>query len=566
MATEEIEEYEFKESIKNARKALALCLCNKFTEAQKFLQTLDGSCMYHSLSISTIAYLQAVLTYEQKYIQLAHEKVKETLKICDKQRKKRSWNESIYSWFGKPYFDDFSIIELHAELCYAECLLEEALLTFLQDENLISFVKGGLKIRNAYQLYRCCLIALEQNPFSLKGSSTRADFESGVEMGMGTFNLLLSLLPPRVLKLLEWVGFSGDKEQGLFLLDKGCNSKGLRDAMCGITLLGFHLVVSPLLGIGDSDISYSSKHLSRYMETYPNSSLFLYFSGRLLQTQCQIKEALIEYEKSVSVNIDWKQIHHICYWEMMWCYSFKGDWSNAAMYASILADESKWSKSSYKYMHAAFLIMQQPECNKDLNQSKLFKEKIEKLLDEVVQHKQRIAGKSIPFEKFAVTRVHKYRETGRLILPGLEIIHIWNGFTMFHKHENTLREFLLLTEKSLNGLQEETGLSKHHHDNVCLCKLLQGICLHHLKKNEQAEKVLTEVANSPFTSHSSKMDSYYPPFAAAELAFMFKNSGELEKALEYFNYALENYSNYGLENRLHFRLHSAIANLKKLNE
>ena len=44
--------------------------------------------------------------------------------------------------------------EIHAELCYAECLLIRALLTFIQDENLISFVKGGLKIRECYKVYK----------------------------------------------------------------------------------------------------------------------------------------------------------------------------------------------------------------------------------------------------------------------------------------------------------------------------------------------------------------------------------------------------------------------------
>ena len=44
--------------------------------------------------------------------------------------------------------------EIHAELCYAECLLLRALLSFVQDENLLSFVKGGLKIRECYKIYK----------------------------------------------------------------------------------------------------------------------------------------------------------------------------------------------------------------------------------------------------------------------------------------------------------------------------------------------------------------------------------------------------------------------------
>lgn len=43
--------------------------------------------------------------------------------------------------------------EMHAELCYAEVLLQKASLTFL-DESLISFIKGGMKIRHSYQIYK----------------------------------------------------------------------------------------------------------------------------------------------------------------------------------------------------------------------------------------------------------------------------------------------------------------------------------------------------------------------------------------------------------------------------
>lgn len=48
----------------------------------------------------------------------------------------------------------FTVEEIHAELCYAECLLLRALLSFVQDENLLSFVKGGLKIRECYKIYK----------------------------------------------------------------------------------------------------------------------------------------------------------------------------------------------------------------------------------------------------------------------------------------------------------------------------------------------------------------------------------------------------------------------------
>ena len=44
--------------------------------------------------------------------------------------------------------------EVHAEICYAECLLERAVLNFIKDENLIGFIKGSLKIKECYSLYK----------------------------------------------------------------------------------------------------------------------------------------------------------------------------------------------------------------------------------------------------------------------------------------------------------------------------------------------------------------------------------------------------------------------------
>ena len=62
------------------------------------------------------------------------------------------------------YYKFYSAEEIHAELCYAECLMERALLTFIQDENLISFVKGSLKIRACYQSFKSVLLMEHFHP------------------------------------------------------------------------------------------------------------------------------------------------------------------------------------------------------------------------------------------------------------------------------------------------------------------------------------------------------------------------------------------------------------------
>ncbi|KAG8315449.1 Tetratricopeptide repeat protein 39B [Homalodisca vitripennis] len=98
---------------------------------------------------------------------------------------------------------------IHAELCYAESLLLKSMLTFIEDESLVNFIKGGIKIRSCFNSYKECANILHQRHWT--DETHKVHFESGVRMGIGAFNLMISLLPSRIIKLLEFIGFSGSK-------------------------------------------------------------------------------------------------------------------------------------------------------------------------------------------------------------------------------------------------------------------------------------------------------------------------------------------------------------------
>lgn len=46
----------------------------------------------------------------------------------------------------------------------------------------------------------------------------------------------------------------------------------------------------------------------------------------------------------IAAQQEWRQIHHLCYWELMWAYSFELNWTEAYRYADLLCKESKWSQ------------------------------------------------------------------------------------------------------------------------------------------------------------------------------------------------------------------------------
>ena len=58
---------------------------------------------------------------------------------------------------------------------------------------------------------RTCWEILESRNWSEKEDKFKSHFEGGVQLGVGTFNLVMSLLPPRITKLLQFIGFTGSR-------------------------------------------------------------------------------------------------------------------------------------------------------------------------------------------------------------------------------------------------------------------------------------------------------------------------------------------------------------------
>ncbi|XP_027040086.1 uncharacterized protein LOC113668396 [Pocillopora damicornis] len=57
-------------------------------------------------------------------------------------------------------------------------------------------------------------------------------------------------------------------------------------------------------------------------------------------------------------------------------------------------------------------------------------------------------------------------------------------------------------------------------------------------------------------------DFYLAPFACAEVGFLYLEEGDLDQAKEYLNKTRKDYENHLLQSRLHFRIHSALQEIK----
>ncbi|CAH2293762.1 tetratricopeptide repeat 39B isoform X2 [Pelobates cultripes] len=511
--------------------------------------------MYHALGYSTILVMQAAMTFEPQAIQMGIATMKEALQTCQRFRKRNSVVESLSNLVSKQSGDQLSEEEMHAEICYAECLLQKAALTFVQDENMINFIKGGLKIRTSYQIYKeCHQVLLSGITMDKNNTDTRHQFEGGVKLGIGAFNLMLSLLPSRILRLLEFIGFSGNRELGLLQLREGASGASLRAILCVLTLLFYHTYISLILGTGEGNLEEAETLLEPYLQKFPNGSIILFYDARINVLKGNFEKAQEIFQKCIVAQEEWKQIHHLCYWELMWCYSFQQDWLQAYQYADLLCKESKWSKAIYVYQKAAILSMLPDEVAKTTG------EDIVALFRQVESLKQRIAGKSIPTEKFAVRKSRRYASSNpvNLVLPALEMMYVWNGFTIVGRRSDLTENLLVTVEKAETALQNDKNQTEYTTDDQCLVQLLKGLCLKHLGRLLQAELCFNQVIQS---EKRIKYDHYLLPFSFYELGLLYKQQGDKDKAIRFIESAKFNYKEYSMESRLHFRIHAALSSL-----
>ncbi|XP_063219648.1 tetratricopeptide repeat protein 39B-like [Bacillus rossius redtenbacheri] len=544
-------------AMEEARSAVHYFFNNKFEEAREILKPWAETSMYHAVGNSVFLFLEAMLTFEQGHIEAASDALKHCIAVCNKYRKKSTITESIGKMVKKTNYEQYTTEEIHAELCYAESLLLKSMLTFIEDETLVSFIKAGLKIRLCYNSYKECMNIL--NTRKWQHENHKIHFESGVRMGIGAFNLMISLLPGRVIKLLEFIGFSGSRHVGLKELELGYKlHNSIRQILCVMALLCYHLIVIHVFSHFEGDLDFCDEILKHQLQLYPDGVWFLFFKGRLEFMKGNIDESISWYTRSWKSQSVWPQFHHLCFWELTWTNSIKCDWREASVYAGFLLEESRWSKTIYSYQKAAILIM--------LGENMTAEEKseIENLMRNAPQWKQRIAGKSLPMEKFAIKKTSRYfTQENSLVLPAIELMYVWNLFKVLGKKHHLVLQMYKIIEKALVRLNEQQERTDYDADNRALVLLLKAACLRQMRSPLQAEECLQTVLS---LEKKLKEDLYLVPYAMVELAFVCKDMGDLNRASQLLEDAKKNYTGYSLESRLHFKIHAFQADLEETKQ
>ncbi|XP_074507479.1 tetratricopeptide repeat protein 39C-like isoform X1 [Sebastes fasciatus] len=562
-----------------ALKGINMLLNNGFKESDELFRLYRNHSPLMSFGASFVSFLNAMMTFEEEKMQMAFEDLKATEKLCESEN--TSVIETIKNKIKRSMDSQRSgvaaVDRLQRQIIIADCQVYLAVLSFIKQE-LSSYIKGGWILRKAWKMYNKCYSdithlqegrrrraseqqAMAQPSPSSPDTSNHGRFSSpgpspslrmdgispealdrlkgSVSFGYGLFHLCISMVPPHLLKIVNLLGFPGDRLQGLSALTYASESKDMKAPLATLALLWYHTVVQPFFALDGTDtqtgLMEAKSILQQREATYPNSSLFMFFKGRVQRLECQISSALTSFRDALELASDQREIQHVCLYEIGWCSMIELNYREAYRAFERLKTESRWSQCYYAYLTGVC-----QGATGDLEGAVTVFKDVERLFKR----------KNNQIELFSMKRAEKLRTPSLskelCILSVIEILYLWKA----------------LPNCSTAKLQAMTQVLQGIEDASCagLKNLLLGAISGCLQNTKDAIQFFHLAARDEVGRLSN---SYVQPYSCYELGCVLLNTPESAgNGRMLMLQAKEDYAGYDFENRLHVRIHSALASMR----
>ncbi|KAI9473700.1 MAG: hypothetical protein EXX96DRAFT_579004 [Benjaminiella poitrasii] len=454
-------------------KGINLFFDNKFSQAKSLFESRAKDDPLYALGLGAMAFIKAITSYNSKDIDAALSHLTETYLFASAQidaaYAKKPLKDTVSHFItnlvgsntthlptntrplNKYELQDQQFMSsgaLRAHVIKAECSLLMAII-FLSMETVVGYLKAGLNLRRAYSSY-----SLVWQEYKRMGQDFNKymdkDTVSAIQFGIGSVHLLLSSLPPKILKIVSAFGWSADKHLGFALLKVCLEGKRIRSPLASLMLLSYYVILT----------SYAPQVLTRELiqpaieclldaqQSYPNSAFFLFFAGRVsrLARNLPLSTQSFVYAFEVSQG-DWAEttLGNLATFEIAFNSAMALDWSSAAVRALEL--QSKYNSPAFlKFFYGACM-----EMLGNRTEAILAFAEAPGMID-----KRR---KSEP-EHFIASRVAFFEISGYqdldFSLPALEILYTWNTFPCMTVA--SLEKCLELVDETLNLIYEREKL------------------------------------------------------------------------------------------------------------
>ncbi|ORX46734.1 hypothetical protein DM01DRAFT_1293537 [Hesseltinella vesiculosa] len=453
---------------------------------------------------------------------------------------------------------------LRAHVVRAECGLLMSIIHMTQ-ESVVGYLKMGMNLRRAYSSY-----SLVWQEYKRMGQDFNKymdqDTISAIQFGIGSVHLLLSSLPPKILRIVSAFGWKADKHLGFALLKLCLEGRRIRSPLASMMLLSYYVILTsfaPQL-LTQELVQPAIECLLDAQQTYPNSAFFLYFAGRVsrLAKNLPLSTQSFVYTFEVSQGA-WAEttIGHLAVFEIALNCAMGMDWVNAASRLKDLQNKHT-SPTFVKYFYGACMEMLGNRTEAILSFAEA-----PKLIDK---------KKKTQMETFVARRVEFFEQSGYqdmdFSLPALEILALWNCFPTMP--ESSLEQCLVLVDRTLEAIYDREKQEYEirvielapdapvpdYYDQRGTLLVMKSSILNALGRYREAIVHLNWVIDH---REHVKYSKWIVPFAYWEAGINLWSNDDFKRARALWEQALT-FSGYDFEYRLAIRLNLAIVHAIEL--
>ncbi|KAI9467864.1 MAG: hypothetical protein EXX96DRAFT_538254 [Benjaminiella poitrasii] len=585
------------------RKGMKCLFDNKFLEAKALFQQKSSCDPLYALGLGIMAFIKAIMTFNDDDIGLATNTLKMAYNISkaqiDRATTKKANNHSLwlaylsnfvstnqsglpkdvtstansnrtYSSKNKPIFISNGI--LRATVVKAECCLLMAMLQIMQ-ENSIGYLKCGINLRKAFNNY-----AIVWKEYKRMGQEYTKymdrDTVSAIQFGIGSIHLLLSTLPHKFLKSVSNFGFKSNKQLGFALLKLCIEAEGVRSSLASLMLLAYYSLLCSLAPqlYSKEFILPAVECLKNTQKEHPTSCLFFLFAARIsravgnLSLSTQSFTFAIEYSRH-----EWAEhaISQLIYFEIGFNLAMQLKWQSAISYfeklSKVVSNNGSdcWSFAFCQYFIGACKGMLGSNTDSIL----AFAE-ASRLLESSGQYQTQ--NKSFYVDQYVQQKVEFYQKKGYqdmdLCLPGLELLLVWNAYEQMDT--SSLEECLNIVQKTLELIyeRERADYKIRLHELIPSVKppdyyiqrasllLIKASILNSLKRYDNSISSLNWIIDH---KQKLKSETWIIPFAYWEAGITSWGLNDYAKSRRIWEQALS-CTKYALKYRLNVRLSLAL--------
>ena len=525
--------------------SVEMLLNNKFSDAIQFLNKKADKDAMHAIGVGFMLFLKAISTFNKEDMDSALAALELAINVATVQNTTKSAGVVSKLTSFLPTFTDtaYTHISARSTMIIATGNVLSALLYLLQ-ESVAGLIKGGIYITKGNNSVEDVFKWYSKIPQQEIGNTIDANSEGALLFLRGILMVAIAGLPPKIIRLISFFGFNGDREMGYALMKACEQGTHLYSKIVPIFLLGVYaLLISCAPGIQpEAQLQDMQDRLDGCLKVYPNCIFYLNIASRFNRVNRQLPKAIQVSTKAVNAQAEWPGLTCLGKYEWLMNLLFSAQYAEAASVAEDLKKESFWSKAFFAYCQVAAMDMLQT------GKMAMYKEAVTFI------NSEKFGGKGFPIEKFIVKKVEYFStlpddDIRWLFLPGLELSWLFLGFSFMSR--NGLEEGL---ERVNNAIAKASGYQNQHLTNHL--NILKGCLIRNINICNKTYD-LSLLAMFDFEKDDMEWTRPYSIFEQGQLYldayFISKNQLYLDQAKTLLNKANE-YSNYVLEFRLGIRI------------